>query len=201
MKANVIDQPDRDVDDEDPPPVGVRHKDPAERRPGDGGQAGDRTPDPKSGAASIGRERGDDDGHRLRHQHGGADALHRPERDQQRRVWRQPTRQAGEGEHHDASDEQVALTTEVTQSTGRDQQHRQHEDVRVDHPKDLVQRGAQIADHAGDGDVDDRQVEQGHEEAQRQGDQDRPRVPPPSADRLRHAHSRDLLVTAVTVEP
>ena len=184
------DHPDRHVDDEDPPPAGVGHQHAAQRRAGNGGQAGDGAPDAQGGAASIGRERGDDDGHRLRHQHGCADALHGSEGDQQRRVGRQPAGQAGQGEDHDSADEQVALAAQVAQPAGGDQQHGQHQDVGVDHPEDLVERGVQGGDHARDGDVDDRQVEQGHEEPQGQGDQDRPRVPAPFADCLGHPHSR-----------
>src|SRR5262249_2097738 len=53
---------------------------------------------------------------------------------------------------------------------------RPHQRVRVDYPENVVERCVQPRDHVGDRDVDDRQVEQGHEEPERDDEQHGPWV-------------------------
>jgi hypothetical protein len=61
-------------------------------------------------------------------------------------------------------DQEEALVPEdVTEPAGGDQQHREHQQVGVDDPQDLVVRGVDAADRDGDG--DDAAVQQRHEEA------------------------------------
>ena len=55
---------------------------------------------------------------------------------------------------------------QVPEPPRRDHQDGEHQRVGVEHPQHVVQGGVQPVDHVGDRDVDDRQVEQRHEEAE-----------------------------------
>src|SRR6202022_5140649 len=57
-----------------------------------------------------------------------------------------------------------------------DQQNRADQQIRVEHPQDLVERGMQGGDDARDRDIHDRGVEQDHEEPEAEEDQYQPRV-------------------------
>ena len=193
MMIGVIsqhDHADRQVHEEDPPPVERGDKQPAQRRPGDGGHAGHRAPDAERGTAPFRRERVRDDRQGLRHEHGGAEPLDRAERDQPARARGQAAGGRGGREHRDAAGEHDPWPDQVTKPACRDDQDRENQGVGVDHPQHVIERGVQVGDQVRDRDVDDGQVEQGHEEPERDDDQHCPGVPVelPHDFSLLHAH-------------
>jgi hypothetical protein len=89
-----------------------------------------------------------------------------PGGDELGRILRQAAQHRRHREQRNAPDEHRARPAHITQPAGDDQQRGEDEDVDIDHPQHLVQRRVQLGDHAGDGDVDDRDVQQRHEESQ-----------------------------------
>jgi hypothetical protein len=87
---------------------------------------------------------------------------------------RETAERRSDGEYHHAGDEHVSRTEDVAQASRGDQEHGIHQAVAIEHPQDLVERCVQVVDDAGDRDVDDGQVEQGHEETQREYRQRQP---------------------------
>src|SRR5262249_332583 len=79
-------------------------------------------------------------------------------------------------EERDARGEHGPRPDQVTQPARGDDQDGQHESVGVDDPEDVVERRVQPREHVGDRDVDDRPVEQGHEEPERDDQQPGPWV-------------------------
>ncbi len=103
---------------------------------------------------------------------------------------RSPQAAEPSGEQPQADHEDPTPTVEVGQGAGREQQRGQAEGVGVDDPLQVRDRGVELALDVGQRDVDDRDVEQQHEDARR----DRHQGPP-----LRVALARRLQVaTAVT---
>ena len=71
-----------------------------------------------------------------------------------------------------------ALATEaVTQAAGGEEQAREHERVRVDHPLQVADAGAEVAHQRGQGHVDDRVVDHDHEQAHAEDRQRGPAAP------------------------
>jgi hypothetical protein len=79
---------------------------------------------------------------------------------------REPAGRRGGREHHDPGHEHGPRAQQIPEPPRRDHQDGEHQRVGVEHPQHGVQGGVQPVDHVGDGDVDDRQVEQRHEEAE-----------------------------------
>jgi len=77
---------------------------------------------------------------------------------------REPAGRRRGREYRDPGHEHGARPDQVAQSPRRDHQDGEHQRVGVEHPQHAVQGGVQPVDHVGDRDVDDRQVEQRHEE-------------------------------------
>ncbi len=171
------DHADRQVHEEDVAPVERGHQQAAEGRPGDRRHSGDGAPDAERGTPTLRREDVRDDRQGLRHQHRRAQALNRAEGDQPARIRREPAGGRRGGEQGDAGREHDPRPDEVAQPARRDHQDREHQGIGVDHPEHVVQRRVQLRDHVRDRDVDDREVQQGHEEPERDHQQDRPRIP------------------------
>ena len=90
-----------------------------------------------------------------------------PSEDQDLAVRREGRRERAAGEHDEADDEHAATAEAVAERGAGEQQDRERQRVGVDHPLELLERGAQVrADH-GQGGGDDEVVEGDHEQADR----------------------------------
>src|SRR5439155_14014081 len=118
------------------------------------------------------------DTERLRGQNRPADALDDAGQNKLARTLREAATDRGKGEDRQTNEEESLGAVFVAQSSGGDQQHGINEDVRVQHPEDLVEAGVEAIDDARDGDVDDRQIEQDHEEAEAKDKQNDPGAAP-----------------------
>ena len=110
----------------------------------------------------------------MRREHRGAESLCATGKDELRRVMGQPAECGGNRENDHAGREHVARPEDVAQPSGGDEQHGIDQAVAVQHPENLVQRRAQIIDEAGNRNVHDGEVEQGHEEPEREHGQCQP---------------------------
>ena len=171
------DDPDRNVDPEDGLPAEVGDEEPAQRRARDRSDAGDRAPDAKRRAALVGRKDVGQNAERLGREDGATHALDHAGRDQLGRTLRQATGDRRQREDGEADEEEPFGAEHVAEPAGGDQQHRVGEDVGVEHPEDLVESRVQAVDDARNRDVHDREIEQDHEEAKAEHEQDDPWVP------------------------
>ena len=169
-------EPDGQVDEEDPPPPEVGDEQATERRSGHDRDSAGGSVRGKCDAALLHGEEGHHQRHALRREHGGADTLQSTRRDELIRVLREAAENGSGGEDRDARREQVARPVDVTEPCRCDQQHGVEKAVRVEHPQDLVERRVQAVEDRRDRDVDDRQIEQGHEHCQHQDGEGRHRV-------------------------
>jgi len=103
-----------------------------------------------------------------------ADALEAPGEVEEERRGRRPAEGGGEGEGDDAADEDPLATEEVAERAGVQRAAREQEGVGVDHPLEVGQRGVEVTLDARQGDIDDRDVEEEHED----GDTDDDEGPP-----------------------
>ncbi len=158
---------ERHVDQEDRPPAGAEQvradQHPAEHladHAAAGQHGGVDAQRPGPGRAGEGLL---DQAHHLRHHQGRADALEQPEADQQGGVRRQPAGQRGEREGGQSELEEPAVAVAGAEPGAGDQQHRVGDRVAGD---DQLQRGAggvQVEPDGGHRDVDDGDVQDGHE--------------------------------------
>ena len=167
---------DRDVDEEDPLPAEVGDQIAAQGGAGDRGDTGHRTPHAERDAPLVGREDHRDRGQRLRREQRAADTLDDPEHDELLGRAGQAARGRRDGEDHQPEHEQPLGPEEVTEPAGGDQEDRVDQHVRVDDPEDLVERRVEARAHVGYRDIDDRRIEQDHEEAQAERRQHQPRL-------------------------
>ena len=165
--------PHRDVEEEDRPPVDRARQHPADDRPGRERDPADRRPDPDrlGPLAGIGvgeaheRKRGGEE-QRGRH------ALEKARDQQQLERGRRAADDRRERERHHPDRVAARDPDPVGERAGRQQQRRERDDVRVDHPLQLAQVGAEVVADRGQGDVDDRHVEDDDEEPERGCEQD-----------------------------
>ena len=157
---------ERQVDEEDEAPVGELDQGAAEGR-ADRRRRGRRgAPEADPGGAALGREAVEDDRQRGRGDHRRGDALDDAEGDQQRQRGGRRAEQAGGGEAGDAEQEDAAVAEAVGEPAGRDQQRGDDDEVAVEHPGEGVPpRAREGGGDVGEGDVDDRRVEEGDEGA------------------------------------
>jgi hypothetical protein len=156
-------QPDRHVDEEDPAPVDADQQ-PADRRPGGGGDRGDPGPDPDHHRVLPPWKRRVEQPERGRDDQRRADGLRRPRRHQPAQRGRGRAGGRGEGEHEHPDKEEATAAEVVGQPPGRHQQRREDDRVGVQHPGQPAQRRPVV----GGADrrqrhVHDEQVELGHE--------------------------------------
>ena len=127
---------------------------------------GGRRPDADGHRALAGvGEDADQQRERRRHDERGAGAHHRAAGDQQI----DPTRVGGgrrrEPEHSKPREQRAAAAEAIPERAGQQQQPREHERVRVDHPLQLAHVRVQVTHQGGQGDVDDRVVDDDGEQA------------------------------------
>ena len=142
------DRDDRQVHEEDRAPVEVLEQESSADRPQRDADAGDRGPVGDRATPLFGREHVGDERQRARHDERAADSHDRPGRDQLlgRRGERREQRAGAE---HDHAELQRTLAAEaVAEAARREQQTREHERVRVDHPLELAERRVEIASGA-----------------------------------------------------
>ncbi len=129
---------------------------------------------PKATPRSLALERLCDQRQRGREHHRAAGALHGAGEVQRQRVPRQAACGRGQREHDQPGHEHAPAPEQVSQRAGRQQERGERERVGVDHPLQVGERGMQRALDVGQRDVDDRDVEQQHEDRHRDGDQGPP---------------------------
>ena len=158
---------DRHVDQEDHPPAGAEQVRRRERAAGDQadrrGQAADRAVHREGLAPLLRREDHPEGREHLRRDGGRGRALEHPEGDELTRSLGQRAGQAGEAEGRRADQEELAPAEAVAELAGRDQARGEGQQVARDDPGQLVARGVQVTLDRGQGDVDDRAVEQVHQ--------------------------------------
>ncbi len=157
---------ERQVDEEDEAPVGELDQGAAEGRADGGRRRCCCPPEADAGGAALGREAVEDDRQRGRRDHRRGDSLQDPEGDQQRQAGRHRAEQAGDGEAGHPQQEDPLVAEAVGEPPGRDQQGRDDDEVAVQHPGEFAplcpgEGGRDV----GEGDVDDRRVEEGDESA------------------------------------
>ena len=87
---------------------------------------------------------------------------------------RERRRERAEPEHDQAELQRAAPAEPVAEAAAGEQQAREHERVRVDHPLQLAVRGVEVAHDRRDGDVEDRVVEDDHQQAEAEDREDQP---------------------------
>ncbi len=165
------DDPDRHVDDEDPAPAEL-HQQAADRRPECRRDAADRGPDADRQRPLLDREGGQDQPQGGRDHHRPAGCLQDPCRDQEGDRGGGGAEGRGRREEEQAGDEDALAADPVGDPPGGDEQRREDDRVGVQHPGEAGEGGAvELGGHVREGDVDDEEIEAGHEEADR-GDQE-----------------------------
>ena len=155
-------QADRDVHEEDPPPVGgdeqaADHG--TERR----GQAADRGPRADGRVAALVGRGGEDEAQGRGGEQGGARPLDDAERDERLDARRQPARGRGEGEDQHADEEPELAAASLGQPPEQHEQRREGDRVAIEHPRQARERRVEVARHLRQGDVDDEEVEAGED--------------------------------------
>ena len=157
---------ERHVDEEDPAPRPVGDEDAAEDRADDAADRKDRR-EQADGAITVRPELVGDDAGRRRHDRATADRLDRTKRDEHVDVVRQPARQRGDGEQDDCADEDTAAAELVADPSGQRHHHDLAERVDRDRPAAPVDLGVQIVLQGAQRGRDDRLVDRGHEQRDR----------------------------------
>ena len=125
---------DRRVDEEDRAPAHVLCEEAADHRSDRKRQCADSGPSANRGTTLMRRERLGDDRQASRHHAGRADALDRPECDQDLVIRGEADDQTGEAKDDHAEQEHPPAAEDVAQSATGDQHHRERQGVGVDRP-------------------------------------------------------------------
>jgi hypothetical protein len=112
----------------------------------------------------LGREDAGDDRHRLRRHHRTPHPLQGAGNAQLGGILGQATEGGCHREQRHAREEEAPGTEDVAEPAGGDKERRKHQDVGVQDPQDLIERGVYPLDDEGNGDIDDGGIEQGHEQ-------------------------------------
>ena len=165
-------QADRDVDPEHAPPADRLDQDAAQHRAERHGQ-GERAAPGAEGPGAFGAvgERVGDDRHRNRVEHGPADRLHHPERDQPAQPGRQTAQPRADREHGQSGLERSSASDPVGGRAGQHQQAGQHERVGVYGPLQPGHRGVQVPPDGGQRDVDDGAIQADDKQAEAADDE------------------------------
>jgi hypothetical protein len=167
-------QPDREVDEEDPVPAEQVGEDAAgeqaDRCAGRGDEAVDAD---RLGPLHRLREQRHHHAQRHRRGHRAADPLDEPGGDQQLLAAGQPAQQRGHREHRQAGHEDPLAAEQIAQPAGQQQQAAEGDQVRVDDPREVGLREAEVAldrvqRHVHDGLVEDDHQHAGAQHRQRQ---------------------------------
>ena len=166
--------PDRDVEEEDPPPADARGDGPAHERADRHRPTDHRAVDADGRAPLFAGEGLGDEGERGGEHDGAAHTLGGPGQVEHQRRGGQAAGQGGQGEEHEADGEHAPPAVHVTEDTGREQEGGQGQGVGVDHPLEVLEGRVQGDLDVGQRDVHDRDVEQQHERAEADGDEGPP---------------------------
>ena len=163
--------PDRDVDEEDPVPADVVGDEAAEGRPDEGGEAEDGPEEALVLAALGGREEVADDGQRDREERPGADPLDAPEEDQLLHRLAQAGQRGADQEDRDPEEEQRLAPEDVGELAVEGDGDRGGQQVDRDDPGVEVV-AVQVGDDRRQRRPHDRLVEGAEEEGQEDRPQD-----------------------------
>ena len=163
------DDADRHVDEEDGLPVDVLDEHAAEDRPGDQRDPRDAAVDAERRAEFRPPEGRGDDRRRDRREDRAADALYPAGDLQLGDILRERAAERRCGEDEEADQEKPLAPEEVTDFRHRQDQRGQHQRVRVDHPLEFGEGGLEVLRDARQGDIDDRDIEERHEEGEVDG--------------------------------
>ena len=122
---------------------------------------------PSAAPRRLGRERRGEQGQAEGQEHGRADALHHPHRDQRADAAGQRAAGRGQREQHQPPGVRPRPPEPVTEHRRRDQQHREAQVVGVDRPLEVGQRRVQVALDRGEGRGHHQGVQGRHEGADR----------------------------------
>ena len=164
LRGHRGDQPDGNVDEEDPAPGEQVGDDAAQQHAGGTAGAAHGAPDADRAVArrALG-EGGRENRQRCRRDHGTAEALHGASRDQQPLAVGEPAGQRGEREQGQAGDEHAASAQEVGCAAAEQQEAGEGHGVGVDDPLQVDLGEAEGVPDRGQRHVDDRHVEDDHE--------------------------------------
>ncbi len=157
---------DRDVEEEDPAPGGVRGDPAARHRPDRRRDGAPGRPGADGGAALFGGKTGADERQASRHEERRARALNGPGGDEEPDPRRGATGRRGEREHHHPRREDGPPPQPIAERAADQNQRRQQECIGLDDPLQLTDRRAQAPLHDRERDVDDRAVEERHARSQ-----------------------------------
>ena len=161
-------EPERDVEPEDPLPGQPVDDQPAEQRPDGDAEAAHAGPHAQGEPAALGRVGGRQQRQRQRGDDRAPGALQRAGQDERARRRGQGRGGRGEREEGEAGQEDAAAPEAVAERGGRDEQHREGQRVGVDRPLQVLDGRAEVLPDRGQRDRDDEVVQRGHE--QRGGD-------------------------------
>ena len=171
---NTASDADGHVHEEDPFPADARGDDAADDRPDRHGCAGHGAVDAEGGAALLAVERLRDERERGGEHHRPADALDAAEEVELERARGQPAGGRGDGEDDEADGEHEPAPEQVRERARGQQEGGERERVGVDHPLQVLEARVQRALDVGQRDVDDRDVQEQHEDRHADGDQGPP---------------------------
>ena len=158
----------RHVDPEHPAPVDL-HQGAADHRSECRPQGAHRGPGAQGFGPNGRRYRGQQQRQRRGHHRPGARCLDDPGRDQRGHPGRQPAQHRAEAEQDQPAREEPPPPDPVGPPAGRHQDRGEHDRVGVEHPGQRAQAGARVIPAVvGERQVDDEQVQAGHEHGQRQ---------------------------------
>ncbi len=164
------DQPDRNVDVEDPTPalllIGRGEDEAAEHRADRCGQPDGGAEDAERPAPLRTPEQHLDQPRVLRGEHSGSETLQQPRRDQQARARRRSAQRAGQDEPGQGGKEHPPATQGISQPPTCHQHQPEGECVARHHPLHLRHRGTQALLDRGQRNIDDADVQQAHETSQ-----------------------------------
>lgn len=180
---------ERDVQDEDASPPESAHQETTEHRSeARGGRAHGRPPGDGAGpCGGVGERRGQED-ERGRHEQRGGRSLHQPSDDQPCRTRRQGAGDRRDHECRQPCQEHGSGAQSARQGAGQEQQRGEGDQVSVDEPGRAAHAQAEVVADGGGGDVDDRDVESGHEERQHDRRERRQRSCSPGSPRIGCGH-------------
>ena len=166
---------EEEVHEEHEPPVRPLDQKPAQRWPGRRRDAADRAPQRRGRRAPLRRELWQQQPQRGRDQQRRPGGLHDARADQHLDTRRKPTGgRRGEEQRH-AGEEHPPASEQVREPPRGHQQRREDDVVRVQHPGQPGKRSVREREaDAGERDVDDRHVEEGHEHGHTGDEQDLP---------------------------
>ena len=165
---------ERQIDQEDRPPVVAPDEEAAEDRPRDEPEPGDAAVDADGEAALSLREGAGGDGKGAGGHNRRADPLDDPRRDQRADRRCDGAGDGGSDEEEEPREVEAALPPDVAEPPEAHRQDGDHQRVPGDRPGDAAGRGPEIAPDRGEGDVDDEEIDVQHHQPGAGGEQGQP---------------------------